>query len=322
MGQADSDNAGGSGNTGGSGGSTGGGSGGSSGGRGGYGRDTPGSPNAADGKRGSTMGRNGGTATGGGGGNNSSRDTPGAPGNPGRRGVNADGTTPASRARGAMDRHAKEADTRSFGIGKGYSLTGSMISDAEEGAMSPRSMDMAIGMVEGRRNAGLMGSMGSVVGQAAGKLGQALGVSVPGVSTVGQKAFGAVTSSVPNNPESRYGAARAESRMDNNLAQDAAEGVAGMTLGPAGAFAAGAINTAANLNATADIGRLGDAIGMSSPDSPSRAGSLGGQTGTVSAARDAMASGRPGAAPKARGFEFSPVNMGSYKRGLMRNYMK
>jgi hypothetical protein len=47
-----------------------------------------------------------------------------------------------------------------------------------------------------------------------------------------------------------------------------------------------------------------------------------GQTGTVSAARDAMASGRPGAAPKARGFEFSPVNMGSYKRGLMRNYMK
>ncbi len=82
---------------------------------GGFGRDTPGSPNAADGRRGSSMGPDGGTAPGrgatGGGGLN---DTPGAPGNPGRRGQNAAGSTAASRARDAMSRHQRERNIRSI----------------------------------------------------------------------------------------------------------------------------------------------------------------------------------------------------------------
>ena len=125
MGMADSDRGG----SGRGGAGVGGGGGGGSSGGGGYGRDTPGSPNAADGKRGSTMGRDGGIAgdaTGGGGSNRNtntskpngwSNDTPGAPSNVGRRGANAEGSTPSSRARDAMSRHQQERDRRSIANG-------------------------------------------------------------------------------------------------------------------------------------------------------------------------------------------------------------
>ena len=106
--------------------------GGGTGGGGGFGRDTPGAPDAKDGKRGSTMGPDGGVAgggTGGGGGRDGrGENTPGAPSNDGRRGTHAEGSTPSSRARDAMSRHQQERDRRSIANG------GAMIGDNDDQA--------------------------------------------------------------------------------------------------------------------------------------------------------------------------------------------
>ena len=265
----------------------------------GPGNNTPG-PRTGDNTRGNRIGGNDGRGD----------NTPGAPSNTGRRGTHAAGTTPQSRARSAMDRHTRER-ARNPGIGPEYSLTESLTEKAEEGAMSPSEMDMAIGMVEGRRDAGMAQAMGGAVSDGLGRLGQALGV--PGAGMASKGLLG-MASNVPDNPASKYGAARAESRMDNNMAQDAAEGIAGLTMGPMGNRVASAVNTSINHRSTQDIGRLGDAIGMGSGSAPANtSGSGGGSRGTPSAARNAMA---PRSAP-AQSFEWNPVDMNRYSKGLL-----
>jgi len=336
MGMADSDNAGGSGNTGG--GSSSGGRGGGSGGGGGGGRstnsggrDTPGSPNAADGRRGSSMGRDGGVAGGSTGGGGASRDTPGpVDANDGRRGssmgrvgsrASANGSTAAGRARSAFGRHASEG---LYGEGESYSLASSLNEDKLAGALSPKNMDMAIGMTEGRQKEGLMGTFGSVIGATAGRIGSALGLDgIPGVGSVGKKALGALASTgIPDNPESSYGAAVADNAMANTSMQSAGAAIAGLLGGPAGAMAADGVNTAMSLSRTSDIAELGEGLTSSSTTgSVAASGTVGG--GTPGTARDAMNARTTQAAamPGRPAFSWSPVDMNEYSRGLIRPNM-
>jgi len=325
MGRADSDNAGGSGNTGGGRGGSSGGS--SGGGGGGFGRDTPGSPNAADGRRGSSMGRDGGTAPDSS--NPGGRDTPG-PRNAtdGRRGSTmgrgggspgADGSTPASRARDAMSRHAQERAERA-GYQEGYSLVGELKKAEEEGTMTPRQRDMAIGMEAGMESKGFMDTASGMLSRGITAISDTVGLGKLGATAA---EAGMNAAAVPDNPESRYGATVARNRMDNNMVQDAAQAAAGFFGGPAAGMAVGAINTATNLNANKDIASLNaDIDARESASRPSRPGSTGG--GTASSARDAMSRNTTQAAtaPGRRPFEWSPVDLTKYKKGLMRPYMK
>ena len=327
MGQADGKGVGPSGNSGGgssgnSGGSSGGGRGNNTPGRDARGntsnnggRDTPGSPNAPDGKRGSTMGRDGGTATGSGRGNN----TPGAPDNPGRVGRHAKGTTSSSRARGAMSRHSNESAKRN-GIGAAYSLTDSLISKAKTESMSPKDMDMAVGMVQGRQAGGLMGVMGGSLASGLGQLGAALGISAPGVGSTASKAVGSAVKSgmVADNPESKYGAARAEARMQNNTVQDAAQFGASLSPVPGLGFATAQVNNAVNMNRTSNIGELSSAIGMDDPgpSGPNNPSGKGSASPTTTAPSTAPQRARQAFSP-ARSFESPTIDMGAYSGGLM-----
>lgn len=329
MGMADSDNAGGSGNTGGRGGGSSGGSsggGGTGGGRpGGFdGRDTPGAPGAADGKRGSSMGRDGGRAGGGTGGGKDGRgaNTPGAPSNEGRRGTHAEGSTPASRARDAMARHSREARDREQrrGAGDTYSLAGSLKEAEEAGTMSPRQRDMAIGMEAGMESKGFMDSVGGMLSRGVNAVTDTIGLGK--VADVAASA-GVNAMAVPDNPASRYGAAVARNRMDNSMVQDAAEGLAGLFAGPGASAVVGAVNTGLNLNANKDIASLNaDIDAREAAARPTRQPGMGG--GTASSARDAMTArtSQPApAAPARPAFEWSPVNMDNYRRGLITPYL-
>ena len=220
-----------------------------------------------------------------------------------------------------MSRHASEAKSRANEAAaetETFSLVESMIADAEEGTMSPRAMDMAVGMVRGREGEMASQGMGGLLGKAIGK---AIGVGVPGIGAATDKALSAAVSSVPDNPESKYGAAVARSQMENNMAQDAAEGVAAATMGPALGLAVGMANAGINARSTANIGRLGEATGISSPSpsSPNSVGSGGG--GTASSAKNAFGGSSVSAsrAPQGKAFGWSPVDIKKYRSGLIRS---
>lgn len=237
----------------------------------------------------------------------------------------ANGSTPSSRARSAFDRHDKEG---LYGVGDSYSLANSLNDDKLAGALSPKNMDMSIGMVEGRKRAGLMGTFGSVIGSTVSQLGNSLGLDgVPGVGTAGKKALGALAGTgIPGNPESSYGAAVADNAMANTAMQSAGAAVAGMFGGLPGAMAADGVNTAANLSRTSDIAELGEGLTSSSTTGSvattnGRPGDIGG--GTPSTARDAMNARATQAAamPGRPAFSWSPVDMNEYSRGLIRPNM-
>jgi len=109
--------------------------------------------------------------------------------------------------------------------------------------------------------------------------------------------------------------------MENNMAQDAAEGVAAATMGPALGLAVGMANAGINARSTANIGRLGEATGISSPSpsSPNSVGSGGG--GTASSAKNAFGGSSVSAsrAPQGKAFGWSPVDMKNYRSGLIRS---
>lgn len=322
MGRADSDNAGGSGR--GGGGVGGGGS--SGGGRGGGfdGRDTPGSPNAADGKRGSTMGRDGGRATGGGSSSNNNaqqaaknkgRDTPGAPSNVGRRGDHAAGSTASSRARDAMSRHSAERNQRSggalaeadLGIGEGYSHPDAIAERAKTGMVSPREMDMARGYNSGRTAALAEQTVGGTVSDVVGRLSQ-----TPGVGGVAKRGVGVLAGGASSTPEEGYGTAVARNRTENSAVQSAAQMGAGIVGGPVAGKAAGMINTAINANKTSDIGEMADALGLNNA-TQAPAGSGNGPQRAASAMQAPTAP----AAPATQSFEWNPVNIDEYSKGLL-----
>jgi len=237
--------------------------------------------------------------------------------------ASANGSTAASRARSAFGRHESEG---LYGEGDSYSLASALNDDKLAGTMSPKNMDMAIGMVEGRQRTGLMGTFDSVIGATTSRIGSVLGLDgVPGVSSVGKSALGALAGTgIPGNPESSYGAAVADNAMANTSMQSAGAALAGLFGGPAGAMAADGINTATNLNRTSDIAALGEGLTSSSTTgsvaaSSTRPGDNGG--GTPGTARDAMNARAASPAPGRPAFSWSPVDMKQYSRGLIRPNM-
>ena len=241
---------------------------------GGPGRDTPGAPDASDGRRGSSMGRDGGLAGGRGVGSGAGSNTPGDPSTPGRRSQNAEGTTAASRARSAMDRHSKEASDRdrsllgsvTNALSEGFNtVTDTLGLGDEEGVTtesslrSLRSLDPTLtnaelsGMILGDENASLEGAINADTEASA--------------LTRAVSAFATVTSGIPGAIVGQVGEAgdsarRASNTIDSvntsigmNMDSDfgtsmgmqargaAADGVVGTTvgglLGPAAAKAGG-----------------------------------------------------------------------------------
>jgi len=311
----------------------------SGGGGGGFGRDTPGDPNASDGKRGSSMGRNGGTAPDGG--NPGGRDTPGHPDNPGRRGPQRGSETPGNpnrvgrrgnretafqtareRAKEAMNRHRGEGLVGGeLGLGKTFSLEKELKQAEEDGTMTPRQRDMAIGMEEGMRTEGFMGSVGNMIGGLINSVS-----NVTGLGDLGRRAAGEAmrAATVPDNPASEYGAAVAKSRMSNSMLQDAAQAAAGIFGGTPGAMAASMANTAINLNENQAISELNadiDARHSNQSQSPGNfAPSPGGNGNTKASTAIAAMSRSPGmtaSRPPGRAFGWSPVDIGRYRRNPM-----
>ena len=260
------------------------------------------------------MGRDGGVARGATGGGNAGRgdNTPGSPQNDKRQGRHAEGSTPSSRARDAMSRHQREAKP-DYGMGDSYSLTGSLKAAEDAGTMSPRQRDMAIGMEAARPATAFSQAVGGVL---SGMVSGATGVM--GSGSVASKAAGEgiTAGAVPDNPESRYGAAHTKSRMKNNTVQNVAEGVAGFFGGPAAGYAANALNAGINMNKTKDIGELNadmDARREAGKTTVSRPG--GGAQKAATAMRGPAASQAPAA--QAQSFSWNPIDMTEYNRGLI-----
>lgn len=315
MGMADSDRDGGSGNTGGRGGSS---SGGSSSG-GGRGNNTPGprdgngrgrTDNAGpDGRGNNTPGPRDGNGRGRT--NSGGKDTPGSPDNPGRRGDHSIGSTAASRARDAMSRHARERNERAAQNGD-FDLVASLQEAEQEGTMTPRQRDMAIGMEAGMESKGFMDTVGATINRGITGLTGLLGLGKVGESAV---SAGVNAASAPSNPESQYGAQVARSRMDNTMMQDAAEMGAGLLMGPAAGMTVGTINNMANLNANKDIAALNADI--DAREAASRSGRRSqADGGSSSRAVSAMRPSAP-APQKAQPFSWSPVDINQYRRGLL-----
>lgn len=343
MGRADSDNAGGSGR---GGGGVGGGS--SGGGRGGGfdGRDTPGSPNAADGKRGSTMGRDGGRATGGGGGNsggappaaqNRGRDTPGAPTNVGRRGDHAAGSTASSRARDAMSRHQNERDRTSISRGgiavgdldasAGLGAEHAMDSQQTENSLNRAGVTDSLGMTNTQRlgaaeRAGAALSSterqqkaGIVAGHdnqfAANRVNDVLG-AVPGVGMLTEAVVERTRPSEVMAVDYNEGRALANSVELGTLGETAV----GLGMNKLGISAPmGPVNFAQAVVRdkiqNADVHTLRDkGMGAGTPSAPA---------GSGNGAQRAVAAMQPQApaAPATQGFEWNPVDIDEYSKGLL-----
>lgn len=119
-------------------------------------RDTPGAPDAPDGKRGSTMGPDGGVARGNDRGSGPGVDTPGSPDNPGRRGTVAGaGISARESARRARASLAAPSQARSniagdndSQYGAGLGLEDAMDNQQTENTLNRRGITDTIGMSE------------------------------------------------------------------------------------------------------------------------------------------------------------------------------
>jgi len=312
---------------------------------GGFGRDTPGSPNAADGRRGSTMGRDGGLADGrgatGGGGLN---DTPGAPGNPGRRGQNAAGSTAASRARDAMSRHQRERDIRSIEngggslldndsqYGAGLSLTESVDRQNTEHGLNRAGVTDTLGMSEvdrlgtAKRNNVPLSQMEQKTerGIRHGFTSQTMANRVSDITGIPSAATGLISSMMgrPKNTMKADVELGRERANDHNLGAlaapvSAALNHAGVSVpGNVVSFGYGMGRAALdeNMNALMDSPEAGTAETNQVP------GSLASGNGTKASTAIAAMSRSPGmtaSRPPGRAFGWSPVDIGRYRRNPM-----
>lgn len=326
------------------GGSPGGNSGGGTGGgrdKGGFdGRDTPGSPNAPDGKRGSTMGPDGGRAKGGTGGDGRGDNTPGAPSNPGRVGRNADGSTPSSRARDAMSRHQRERDARSIANGgtvvgdndqqAGLGLTHAMDSQQTENSLNRAGVTDTVGMSN------------------ADRLGAAVNAGAALSSTERQQAEGIVAGHRNQFTANRVNdimgmvpgmgllteAAVSMSRPANTMAADYGEGRAranATELGTLGETALGYGMSKAGVTAPMGPVNFGQAIARDTVQNESIASLRNAGIGTTQtgaarpktgggnarSARDAMKPEKSAPTAQPASFGWSPVNIDHYGQGLL-----
>ena len=319
-----------------------------------------GRPGQGDGGAGSNAGgggRQGGSS------NRGGRDTPGDPSTPGRRSQNAEGTTAASRARSAMDRHSREAADREGGLlgsftnalSEGFDTAKDALGLGDEEGVSVadnvaniRALDRQTteaeiaGMVLGDENASLEGAVNaeteaSPVARAISAFASVVG-GVPGAlaGQTAEAADAARKSSNTLNSLNNTGMTMDDSfgtSMGVQARGAAADGivgtVAGGLLGPpaakaggkAGAMFAGAVADKAGEMAsdTAMMGEMSPSPSIGS-NTPGRASTGNAVNGTASGARGAMVGGiQTAAAPTAPGFEWSPINMGVYGNGLLRN---
>jgi len=303
------------GNSGGSSGSSSGG--GTGGGRsgGGFGRDTPGSPNAADGKRGSTMGQDGGVApgrnTGGAG-----RDTPGAPQNEGRRGTVAGAGVStresARRARNSMQsaetRSLVGEQTKDYGIGEAYNFSKELQEKKKGTAMTPRERDIQLGIEDGQRAqiaAQAMKATTVPTRMASAILGPETTSVVGGlINDAVEKAF----SQVPQTQGTKYGAALARRETKNSTLQDAAQAVTGAVPGLGMAVSFG--------NVAYNDKKSREALGLDTPAPSTNKAPAGSGNGSTQVATTAPQRARQAFAP-ARSFESPTLDMGAYSSGLM-----
>ncbi len=290
-------------------------------------------------------------------------NTPGDPSTPGRRSQNAEGTTAASRARSAMDRHSREAADREGGLlgsftnalSEGFDTAKDALGLGDEEGVSVadnvaniRALDRQTteaeiaGMVLGDENASLVGAVNaeteaSPVARAISAFASVVG-GVPGVlaGQTAEAADAARKSSNTLNSLNNTGMTLDDSfgtSMGFQARGAAADGivgtVAGGLLGPpaakaggkAGAMFAGAVADKAGEMAsdTAMMGEMSPSPSIGS-NTPGRASTGNAVNGTASGARGAMVGGiQTAAAPTAPGFEWSPINMGVYGNGLLRN---
>ena len=284
-------------------------------------------------------------------------NTPGAPSNPGRRGMHAEGTTPSSRARSAMDRHAREAADRDAPglISRAMDTFKSMIDLGEEDgvttaerlgqlkSLNPTLTDKELaGMVLGDTEASLEGAINaeaetSVLGQIASTASTVLG-GLPGMAV----GIGMTAADKAHNSSTTIGDVNAKSgmTMDDGFGTSmgiqsvgaVSDGVVGHIgkglLGPIGAKAgklgaAVAGNVASNAGeAAADAAMRGERAPSTSIDSRAPGiASSGGGSSRASRARDAMgrnvSKAAPSPGPTASGFEVAEIDINRYSNGLV-----
>ena len=320
-----------------------------------------GRPGQGDGGAGSNAGGGGSQGGGKGGGNGSSNNdgsqTPGSPKSEGRRGQHAPGTTPSSRARSAMDRHAREAADRDAPglISRAMDTFKSMIGLGEEEgvttakrlgqlkSLNPTLTDKELaGMVLGDTEASLEGAINaeaetSVLGQIASTASTVLG-GLPGMAagigmTAADKAHSASTTIGDVNAKSGmtmddgFGTS-----MGTQAVGAVADGVVGHIgkglLGPIGAKA-GKFGAAVTGNVASRVGEAAADTAMRGERAPSTSidsrapgiASSGGGSSRASRARDAMgrnvSKAAPSSGPTASGFEVAEIDINRYSNGLV-----
>ena len=316
-----------------------------------------GRPGQGDGGAGSNAGGGGSQGGGNGSSNNDGSQTPGSPKSEGRRSPHAPGTTPSSRARNAMDRHAREAADRDAPglISRAMDTFKSMIGLGEEEgvttakrlgqlkSLNPTLTDKELaGMVLGDTEASLEGAINaeaetSVLGQIASTASTVLG-GLPGMAV----GIGMTAAERAHNSSTTIGDVNAKSgmTMDDGFGTSmgtqavgaVADGVVGHIgkglLGPIGAKA-GKLGAAVTGNVASRVGEAAADAAMRGERAPSTSidsrapgiASSGGGSSRASRARDAMgrnvSKAAPSSGPTASGFEVAEIDINRYSNGLV-----